>query len=266
MTADSFEHWIDLSEDDLRSMLIALIGLEFGSEPEKRIPEIREARRAFSNHIADQVALSDSDVIVDLGSGCGFGTYWLAQRAKYVNACDISPGYLSFAKRECSELENVSFHLIKSRHLDTIASHSIDVVCAMSVFIHLNLYDIYWYFKEFNRIVKPGGRIWIDFADSESLDLSAPNTNGTRFLRHAKDYDANPSQLGGLMPWNSCVAILEVAQHFGFECKDSKKDGELLLSKSVPSNEQPSRFSIILSYLKSKFLLSDTIKKLSMTP
>jgi ubiquinone/menaquinone biosynthesis C-methylase UbiE len=81
---------------------------------------------------------------------------------------------LNFAKRECRDLGNISFHLISSRKLAPLQDKSIDAICSMSVFIHLNLYDIYWYFKEFARVIKPGGRVWIDIADSESLDLSTP--------------------------------------------------------------------------------------------
>ncbi len=226
-----YQHWVDLSESDVRSMLIALIGLDFGPEPELRIPEIKQSRRTFSDSIADQVRLSPTDVMIDLGSGCGFGTYWFAQRAKHVHACDISPAYLNFAARECSDCKNVSFHLIQSRRLDPIADASIDAVCSMSVFIHLNLYDIYWYFDEFARVVKPGGRIWLDFADSESLDLKTPNTNGGYFMKHAKDYNADPTALPGLMQWNSLKAVSEIARGFGFACLASQPGGNLLFVK-----------------------------------
>ncbi|MGC2108484.1 MAG: class I SAM-dependent methyltransferase [Candidatus Korobacteraceae bacterium] len=107
-TSSTFRHWIDLSENNIRSLLIALVGLNFGPEPEKHIPEIRESRKDFANYVADQARIDGNDVVLDLGSGCGFGTYWFAQRAKHVHACDISPAYLSFAARECSALHNVS--------------------------------------------------------------------------------------------------------------------------------------------------------------
>src|SRR5207253_9333425 len=101
----------------------------------------------------------------------------------------ISPAYLSLAAKECSDLDNVTFHLIQSRNLSFLERDAVDVVCSTAVFIHLNLYDIFWYFSEFARVVKPGGRVWIDIADSESLDLCGPDisTNGKSFLRHAED-------------------------------------------------------------------------------
>lgn len=228
---DIRQHWVGLTESDVRSMLIALVGLDFGPEPEKRIPDIRESRRAFAEYIADELALGPKDVALDLGSGCGFGTWWLARRAGHVHACDISPAYLSFARRECAELANVSFHHIASRRLEPIADRSIDAICSMSVFIHLNLYDIYWYFREFDRVVKPDGRIWLDIADAESLDLDTPNTNGGYFLRHAKDYDADPAALPGLMHWNSVASLVGIARHFGFRCASARNGGQILLTR-----------------------------------
>jgi len=224
-------HWINLSEANIRDMLIALIGLEFGPEPEKHIPEIRDSRKNFANYIADEININSKDIVLDLGSGCGFGSYWFAQRAKHVHACDISPAYLSFAQRELSELENVSFHLIEPYQLDCLDTNSIDVVCSMSVFIHFNLYDIYWYFNEFVRVLKPGGRIWIDIADSESLDLKSPNTTGGYFLKHAQDYRADRTNLAGLMQWNSIASIINMAKHFGFKSKKFRSGGQLLFIK-----------------------------------
>jgi len=230
--SNAYQHWVDLSESDVRSMLIALIGLDFGPEPEARVPEIKQSRKNYSNQIADQVNLSANDTMIDLGSGCGFGTYWFAQRAKHVHACDISPAYLKFAARECSDLRNISFHQITSRRLTPIADQSIDVVCSMSVFIHLNLYDIYWYFSEFARVVRPRGRVWFDFADSESLDLKTPNANGGYFIKHAKDYDGDPTSLPGLMQWNSLKAVTDIARVFGFKCTKAQNGGNILLVKT----------------------------------
>ena len=221
-------NWVSLSGEDIRSMLIALIGYTYGREPEGRLPEIRESRKNYAWYIAQEVAVAPDDVLVDLGSGCGFGTYWFAQWSKHVHACDISTAFLSFAAKECANASNISFHHIQSRKLSFLDDASVDVICSSSVFIHLNLYDIYWYFKEFARILKSSGRFWIDFADAESLDLSTPNQNGTYFLNHAHEYDQNPAQLAGLMCWNSMQSIIGLAKHHGFRAVKTKPGGELL--------------------------------------
>jgi len=227
----NFGDWKDLPDHDVRALLNALIGDDFGLEPEKRIPEIRASRKEYTNYIADKCQISKDDIVIDLGSGCGFGTYWLAQRAKHVHACDISPAYIKFAAKECSSLSNISFHLIKSGRLDFPEKDAIDVICSISVFIHLNLYDIFWYFYEFSRVVKLGGRVWIDIADSESLDLAGPNRNGELFLKHAESYKEKEWCLYGLMQWNSVKSVTNIASHFGFEKTYWHSSGQLVFTK-----------------------------------
>jgi len=183
----------------MKSLLIVLIGNDFGPDPEQKVAGNRESRQAFANQIADQTKVTSSDVLLDLGSGCGFGTFRLAERAAWVHACDVSSAYLNFAKRTCAEQKNVSYHLIEPHNLTGISDQSIDVAISMSVFIHFNLYDIYWYFREQQRVVKPTGRLWIDVADADAVRPNSPNWQTEHFLIHARGYRENPSSISGLI-------------------------------------------------------------------
>lgn len=232
---DKFKAWVDLCEAEIRQMLFALIGHDFGDEPEKRLTDIRNSRKNLMEYAANLCNVTNNDVVLDLGSGCGFGTYWLAKRARQIYACDISPAYLSFASRECARLGNVAFHLIKSRHLDFLGKDSVDVICSISVFIHFNLYDIFWYFKEFCRVLKPGGRVFIDIADSDRLDFDHPGRYETYFLQHSEDYQKNPEGLAGLMQWNSVKSVVRIASHLGFQntFKSTGEDSYLVFVKQL---------------------------------
>jgi ubiquinone/menaquinone biosynthesis C-methylase UbiE len=112
---------------------------------------------------------------------------------------------------------------------------SIDVIFSISVFIHFNLYDIYCYFKEFCRVLKPGGRIYVDIADSDRLDFDYPGRYETYFLRHSEYYEKNPEGLSGLMQWNSLVSVVRMASHFGFQntFKGSDEDSCLVFVKNI---------------------------------
>jgi ubiquinone/menaquinone biosynthesis C-methylase UbiE len=98
----------------------------------------------------------------------------------------------------------------------------------MSVFIHLNLYDVYLYFREFHRILRPGGKVVFDFADMNRLfsPLRAYGNNDL-FLEHAEYYRADPSAIAGLVQWNSARGISGVARKAGF--KRLKRRGHRLL-------------------------------------
>lgn len=209
-------------------MLISLIGHRFGEHPEERLDEIREDRSVYAKRFIRMAGIERSDTVLDLGSGCGFGTSVIAQQAGRVIACDISPAYLAFARQECADANNISFEQIDSRDLSPIADQSIDRIISMAVFIHLNIYDIYHYFGEFKRVVRPGGKVLIDFANMNRLFSRIPNRRqDEQFLAHAGFYRDDPGSLAGLMQWNSAGGIKGVARANGF--KFTRRRGHKLL-------------------------------------
>jgi SAM-dependent methyltransferase len=209
--------WIDLDPADIRQMLISLIGFRFGDAPEQRLADIRAERQAYAGAFVDLAGIGPDDTVLDLGSGCGFGTAALARRARSVVACDISPAFLAFAQRECAGLDNVRFQRIEPRDLAPLEAAGFDTVVAMSLFIHFNLYDIACHFAEFGRVLKPRGRVVFDFADGDRLFARWRNHgNDALFREHTAYYLADPSALPGLLQWNSARAITQVAKDAGF--------------------------------------------------
>ncbi len=215
MTAD--KAWVGLTTENIRDMLIALIGFRFGTEPETRIGEIRAERQAYADGFLKLVKVGANDTVLELGSGCGFGTRALALRARKVLACDISEAYLTFARQELDEMSNIEFHHVESRDLSSIPDDSIDKIVSISVFIHFNLYDIYLYFLEFKRVLKSKGRVVFDFADSHRLNGGIRSkVLIDQFLEHAPYYRDMPSNLPGLVQWNSAKGIRGAAKLAGF--------------------------------------------------
>ncbi len=220
--------WIDLDPADVRSMLVSLIGYRFGQSPEERIDDIRAERQKYARSFLQLAAVDRRQTVLDMGSGCGFGTAEIARHARSVLACDISPAFLEFARRECAGLDNVRFHRIDPRSLAAVDEQSVDTVISMSVFIHLNLYDMYAYFEEFRRVLKPGGKVVFDFADAHRLFSRFRNPgNDDLFREHAAYYHADASTLAGLVHWTSARAITRVAGDAGF--RRLKKRGHKLL-------------------------------------
>ncbi len=220
--------WIDLDPADVRNMLVSLIGYRFGEQPETRVDEIRVERRGYAQKFLRLAAVNKDQTVIDLGSGCGFGTGAIAEQAGQVHACDISPAFLEFARRECADKDNIQFHAVQPRDLSPIAANSIDKVISMSVFIHLNLYDMACYFDEFKRVLKPGGKVVFDFADSNRLFRRFRNHgNDQLFREHTGYYKENPASLAGLVQFNSARGISQVAYDRGF--RRIKRRGHVLL-------------------------------------
>lgn len=224
----SKQAWVHLDKEDLRAMLISLIGDRFGARPEECLDEIREERSLYAGKFIRLARIKPSDHVLELGSGCGFGTSAIAADACSVTACDISPAYLEFARQECASLGNVHFQKITNHDLSSIENHSIDAVVSMAVFIHLNLYDIHSYFQEFRRVLKPGGRVAIDFADMNRLFSRVPNrSQDEMFLSHSGFYRNDTTAISGLVQWNSARGIKGIARDAGFRFQ--KRRGHKLL-------------------------------------
>lgn len=209
--------WVDLAPDDVRNLLISLIGFRFGEHPEERLDEIRAERAEYARRFVRMARVGPGDTVLDLGSGCGFGTRAIARVAGEVIACDISPAFLAFARQECADLDNVQFRQVESRDLSGLPEASLDAAISMSVFIHLNLYDIHAYFLQLRRVLRPGARLVFDFADMDRLfSRWRARPNDAQFLEHSKYYLEDPSALPGLVQWNSARGIRGVARETGF--------------------------------------------------
>ncbi len=233
--------WVDLPADDQHQLLLALVGTTFGQQPEQQLKLIRASRARFARRFVRMAAVSKHHTVLEIGSGCGFGTRVLAAKATRVLACDISPAYLSYARHECADLNNIEFIQTHSRSLTVLADQSVDVVISISVFIHLNLYDIYWYCREIARVLKPEGRLCFDFADSDKLfrrDWLRPANGRSRdhfFVEQAGHYLDGPTDLPQLMQWNSLRGILNVARRCGLRLVRRRSDR--LLFKKMPAEE-----------------------------
>jgi len=212
---------------NIHDMLVGLIGYDFGPTPENCLDEIRNSKKSMADSISKKLKLTERDTVLELGSGCGFLSFWIAQKVKQLHCCDISSSYLEFARNECQNIDNATFHHIKPLDLACIEDESISAIYSLAVFIHLNLFDIYWYFSEFDRVLTKGGRIWFDIANAERLD---PNTD-KYFMEMARYYKADQSTISGLMQWNSAKAIHQLAKAFNFKIRSYANQSQFILIK-----------------------------------
>ena len=198
---------------DQRQMLFALIGYDYGMQPETRLDDIRRDKEQMARYIADTAGIRPEHRVIELGSGCGFISRYIAEKCCELKCCDISQTFIDFARSECSGSKNISFHRIDSGDLSCIPDNWANILYAHNVFIHLNLFDIHLYFEGFNRIIQQGGVVWLDIADAELLDPSLDKY----FIQMVEHYQRDRGTLPMLMSWNSRSAVLNIAKYFGFE-------------------------------------------------
>lgn len=200
--------------DNTKDILHHLIGEDFGQMPEDRLEDIRKNKKNIAEHISKKLSLKSSDHVLEIGSGIGFMSAAIAPQVGHLYCCDVSQSFLNVASQECKGLNNVSFHHIASARLDFLKDATLDAIFSYNVFIHMNLFDMYWYFQEIHRVLKPGGRFYFDIATAEELkDGKLPPL----FTDMAEHYRSHPPNIPCLVQWNSCAAVSGLAQRFGFD-------------------------------------------------
>jgi len=130
-----------------RELLYALVGYDFGMEPEKRLDEIREYKAKESNFLLHALKLTKDDVVLDLGSGCGFIARVAAPLCKQLYCLDISSEFLRFAQDELAQFRNVGFHRMPFGNLHFLDDKKITKGYANAVFIHFNFFDVVIYLR-----------------------------------------------------------------------------------------------------------------------
>ena len=75
---------------------------------------------------------------------------------------DVSPHMLELATQRLEALNNVELHEITGFDLRPLADEVADVVYSTVVFMHLEQWDRFNYVLEAHRVLRPGGRIFVD--------------------------------------------------------------------------------------------------------
>ncbi len=120
--------------------------------------------------VAEETAITANDIVLEIGCGAGRVGARLAPRCGRWIGADVSANMLTHAREALAGIHNASFVLLDGRGLTGITSASIDVVYCTTVFMHLEEWDRYRYVQEACRVLRPGGRIYID-----SFSLLSPD-------------------------------------------------------------------------------------------
>lgn len=130
-----------------------------GSEDEK---DFANTAIETVSELEASVGVNSTDVILEIGCGVGRVGAALAPRCKEWVGCDVSSGMLGHTARRLKDAKNVRLVEISGFDLKGVDDASIDLVYCTVVFMHLDEWDRYGYVLEAKRVLKPGGRIFID--------------------------------------------------------------------------------------------------------
>ena len=198
-------------------MYSLLVGKHYGPNPETISSKVHMDRVKIGQLISHYLKLKSTDHVLEIGSGSGDMAASLAPQIEKLYCADISLSFLNVAQKKCQNWPHVSFHHLQDFNLDFIKAGTLDAVYAHAVFIHLNIYDFYWYFRNLSLALKENGLIYIDFLSSKNLKT----TTESHFSEHAGYYQSNKSSLPSLLSFHNPQDIIYLARNFHLQLEIS---------------------------------------------
>jgi hypothetical protein len=228
------EDWRDWEHETLHATLVACVGYQFGERPEEDIEAIRIARGGYAHTVAQRMNLKLDDIVMDIGSGCGFVGRNIAPLVKKLYCVDLSKSFLRYCSHELAEFSNVRCNLIEYADFSPVHGKGITKAYSTAVWIHFNFYDIFHHLTALNTLLPNGGEVYFDYADPDGIKLG----EGTIFRAHSSGYRGDRATIACQLNYNSLEAVKSALDLTGFELVEWWRTHEdccsVLVRKSGP--------------------------------
>jgi SAM-dependent methyltransferase len=117
---------------------------------------------ATAGDIRTLAGVTAADDVMEIGCGAGRVGRFLAPHCRHWAGADVSPNMLRHAAESLKDLPNVSTVRLNGYDLAGVADRSLDVVYCTGVFMHLDEWERYRYVLDARRVLRPGGRLYVD--------------------------------------------------------------------------------------------------------
>ncbi|MCB0322457.1 MAG: class I SAM-dependent methyltransferase [Bdellovibrionales bacterium] len=124
--------------------------------------ELEESGIRTAATIRDALEIDTDDEVLEIGCGIGrVGRFLAPQCGRWIGS-DISGNMLSHAAEYLRGIPNVQLIELSTCSLREVADRSVDKVYCSTVFMHLDEWDRYRYVMEAFRVLRPGGKFYVD--------------------------------------------------------------------------------------------------------
>lgn len=123
---------------------------------------VRHTGRWAAEQVRAALDISPPDVVLELGCGVGRIGRELARHCGEWVGADISEKMIDHAKTRLADRNNVAFHQLSRTSLEMLGDESVDKAYSIAVFCHMDKEDLYLYLQELQRVIRPGGLIFVE--------------------------------------------------------------------------------------------------------
>lgn len=124
--------------------------------------ELAESGAATLDLLRTTVGIRPEDVVLEIGCGVGRVGAVLAPVCREWIGTDVSENMVEHTRRRLGGHANARAVAVSGYDLKPIPSASVDVVYSTVVFMHLEGWDRFNYICEAFRVLRPGGRLFVD--------------------------------------------------------------------------------------------------------
>lgn len=166
-------------------------------------------------NLMELVSISPQDDVLEIGPGVGRLGLEIAPHCRRWTGADISSKVLGHAADQLRGVKNAHLIHLPGIGLGVVPDSSLDVVYCINVFAHLDEIDRWRYVQDAYRVLRHGGRIYIENVDLESEAGWIMFTNHARHWETSErpPYDTRFSTAAELMAYASRAGFERIQAH-----------------------------------------------------
>lgn len=165
---------------------------------------------------------ADLGVIVEIGSGHGRWTHFLAEGGAEVVAVDLAPGCVEACRRRFADRPGVRPILSDGMSLPTVADGTVDLVFSFDSLVHADHHALRGYVSECARVLRPGGVAYLHHSNLAAYRLDRSSLIRPRLRRALGALGVAEPDVHWRDPTVDADLVVRLAATHGLVCSDQE--------------------------------------------